>query len=45
MKPDIRGEADRAGAVQSGEHKAQQDLIHVYKHLRGARKETESNPS
>lgn len=34
-KPAVGGEADRAGAVQSGEHKAQGDLICVYKHLMG----------
>jgi len=34
-KPDVGGEADRSGAVQSGEHKAQHDLIYVYQHVMG----------
>ena len=34
-KPDTGGEVDRAGAVQSGEHKAQGDLIRVYKYVMG----------
>lgn len=34
-KPDIGEEADRAGAVQSGEHKAQGNLICVDKYLTG----------
>jgi len=32
---ELRGEADRAGIVQSGEEKEQGHLIHVYKYLVG----------
>ena len=38
-------EAERAGIVQPGEEKAQEDLIHVCKYPIGRVRKTESGPS
>lgn len=39
------GEAERAGAAQSGEEKAQGDVTHVYKDLTGGSGEKEPTSS
>lgn len=41
-KPDLGGEAERAGAVQPGDEKAQGNLIYVCKYLIGESKKQET---
>ena len=37
--PHVGGKAERAGAAQPGEEKAQEDLINAYKYMNGGSKE------